>query len=92
MGGAEQLASPCFLKVKIMLRKNSCYKVNITSINSSGFGVCRVDGVVCFVAGAVTGDELEIKIIKAKKNYNVGRIEKIIKPSAKRQENDCDVF
>ena len=75
-----------------MAEKNSCHKVNITSINSSGFGVCRVQGVVCFVAGGVTGDELEIKIIKSKKNYNIGRIEKIITPSPKRQENDCDVF
>lgn len=75
-----------------MAQKNSCHKVNITSINSSGFGVCRVEGVVCFVAGAVTGDELEIKIIKSKKNYNIARIEKIITPSEKRQENDCSVF
>lgn len=75
-----------------MAEKNSCHKVNITSINSSGFGVCRVDGVVCFVAGAVTGDELQIKIIKSKKNYNIGKIEKIITPSPKRQENDCSVF
>ncbi len=75
-----------------MAQKNSCHKVNITSINSSGFGVCRIDGVVCFVQGAVTGDELEIKIIKSKKNYNIGRIEKIITPSQKRTENDCPVF
>ncbi len=75
-----------------MLVKNSCHKVNITSINSSGFGICRIDGIVCFVAGAVTGDELEIKIIKSKKNYSIGKIEKIIVPSSKRQENDCPVF
>lgn len=75
-----------------MALKNSCHKVNITSINSSGFGVCRVDGVVCFVAGGVTGDELLIKIIKSKKNYNIGKIEEIITPSPKRQENDCSVF
>lgn len=75
-----------------MAEKNSCHKVKIDSINSSGFGVCRVSGVVCFVAGGVTGDELEIRIIKSKKNYNIGKIEKIITPSPKRQENDCSVF
>ena len=75
-----------------MITKNSIHTINIDSINSSGFGVCRIDGIVCFVAGAVTGDELEIKIIKAKKNYTIGRIEKIISPSPKRQENDCTVF
>ncbi len=75
-----------------MLTKNSVHKVNITSINSSGFGVCRVDGIVVFVANGVTGDELEIKIIKSKKNYAIGKIEKIISASDKRQQNDCDVF
>ncbi len=75
-----------------MAQKNSIHKVNITSINSSGFGVCRVDGVVCFVAGGVTDDELEIRIIKSKKNYNIAKIEKFITPSPKRQENDCPVF
>lgn len=76
----------------IMLEKNSYHKVNITSINSSGFGVCRVGGIVVFVANGVTGDEAEIKIIKSKKNYAIGKIEKIISPSEKRQENDCVVF
>ena len=75
-----------------MITKNSIHTVNIDSINSSGFGVCRIDGVVCFVQGGVTGDTLEIKIIKSKKNYNIGRIEKIITPSPKRTENDCSVF
>ncbi len=75
-----------------MIGKNEKYIVDVTSINSSGFGVCRIDGIVCFVSGGVTGDKLEIKIIKSKKNYLVGRIEKIIKPSDLRCENDCDVF
>ena len=75
-----------------MITKNSIHTVNIDSINSSGFGVCRIDGIVCFVQGGVTGDTLQIKIIKAKKNYTIGRIEKIISSSPKRRENDCDVF
>lgn len=75
-----------------MITKNSIHTVNIDSINSSGFGVCRIEGIVCFVQGGVTGDTLEIKIIKSKKNYNIGRIEKIITPSPKRKENDCPVF
>ena len=91
VGGAEK-SVPLVLRRITMAEKNSCHKVKIDSINSSGFGVCRIDGVVCFVAGGVTGDELEIKIIKSKKNYTVGKIEKIITPSSMRQENDCSVF
>ena len=75
-----------------MIEKNKNYNVKITAINSSGFGVCRIDGIVCFVSGGVTGDELTVRIIKTKKNYCIGRIEKIIVPSEKRAENDCEIF
>ena len=76
----------------IKLNKNMIYDVKIDSISSSGFGVCRIDGMVVFVANAVTGDEVRIKIIKAKKNYAVARVEKILKKSHIRIESDCDVF
>lgn len=74
------------------MKKNMIFDVNIDSINSSGFGVCRINGMVVFVANAVTGDEVTIKIIKTKKNYAVARIEKFIKKSPIRIQPDCQVF
>lgn len=76
----------------VILKKNMIFDVNIDSINSSGFGVCRIDGLVVFVANAVAGDEVTIKIIKAKKNYAVARVEKFIKKSPIRIDSDCEVF
>ncbi len=61
-------------------------------MNDLGYGVARVDGIVTFVDGGVTGDELEIKIIKAAKDYAVARIEKIISRSEYRAAPDCAVF
>ncbi|MBQ7160516.1 MAG: 23S rRNA (uracil(1939)-C(5))-methyltransferase RlmD [Clostridia bacterium] len=58
-------------------------------MNNLGYGVCRADGAVCFVAGGVTGDELEIRIIKVARDYLVGRIEKINLPSPHRAERVC---
>ncbi len=72
--------------------KNKVYSVNIDTINHLGYGVCRIDGMVCFVKGGVTGDELEVKVIKVNKNYCIGRVEKIIIPSKHRKEQTCPVY
>ena len=75
-----------------MLIKNTYHNVTVTDMNDLGYGVTRVDGIVVFVDGGVTGDELEIKIIKAAKDYGVARIEKIITLSSNRVSPDCAVF
>ena len=75
-----------------MLKKNTYHNVTVTDMNDLGYGVARIDGIVVFVDGGVTGDELEIKIIKAAKDYGVARTEKIITPSPYRVSPDCAVF
>lgn len=75
-----------------MPQKNSLYTVDITDINNFGNGVCRVENIVTFVVGAVTGDRAVIRIIKVTKNYLVARIEKLISPSVYRIETDCKIF
>ncbi len=73
-------------------KKNQCYTVEISDINNLGYGVCRVQGVVVFVAGGVGGDKLRIKIIKRAADYAVARIEEIIKPSPDREQSPCPSF
>lgn len=75
-----------------MLKKNEYHKVEITDLNNLGYGICRIDGVVTFVDGAVTGDKGEIKLIKVAKDYAVGRLESLSEPSPYRTEPDCAVF
>ena len=75
-----------------MIRKNEEFTVNIQSVSSSGFGVCRIDNMVVFVKDAVTGDKALIKIIKTKKNYAVARTERIIEKSPVRIDNDCESY
>lgn len=74
-----------------MLTKNQIIKTTITDINNLGYGISRHEGMVIFTDGGVTGDELEIKIIKVAKDYAVGRIEKIPEPSEKRDESMCPI-
>ncbi len=74
-----------------MLQKNTLHTVEITDMNFLGFGVTHIDGIAVFVAGAVTGDEAEVKIIKAAKTYAVARLERLLKRSDKRTHDSCPV-
>lgn len=77
------------MKQKNPARKNDIVNITITDINNLGCGVGRVDGVVTFVAGACTGDELIVRIIKVASDYNVGKIEQIVKASPFRIDPEC---
>ena len=69
------------------MRKNDIITLDITDINNLGYGVGRYDGVVVFVAGAVSGDKIKAKIIKANKNWCVGRLSEILESSPHRAED-----
>ena len=71
-----------------MFNKNDIITVDITEVNNLGAGVGRVDGMVVFVKGAVSGERVEAKIIKVSKNYLVGRLEKILVPSPHRAKQE----
>jgi 23S rRNA (uracil1939-C5)-methyltransferase len=73
-----------------MLKKNDIIDLEITSITNLGFGVGRHEGQVIFVADAVTGDTVSVKIIKLTPSYAVGRVEKFIKSSPLRDGTRCD--
>ena len=66
------------------IRKNETYEIEITDLNNLGYGVGRIGELVVFVSGAVDGDKIEAKIIKIAKNYAVGRLEKLLRPSPHR--------
>ncbi len=71
-----------------MLNKNDVVTLDVTDINNIGCGVGRIDGMVVFVKGAVSGDRVEAKIIKVNKSFAVGKLEQIITPSENRAETD----
>ncbi len=77
------------MKIKNPSKKNDIVELTVTDINNLGCGVGRVGGVVTFVSGAATGDELVVRIIKVASDYNVGKIERIVKASPYRSEPGC---
>ena len=75
------------------LRKNDIITLKITSMTAQGSGVGKTeDGIVVFVPFSAIGDELEVRVLKVKKTYAYGKIERIITPSDSRIENDCEAF
>ena len=75
------------------LKKNDIINLTITSASAEGSGVGRTqDGITVFVPLSAIGDELEVRILKTKKTYAFGKIERIITPSPSRTEPDCENF
>lgn len=72
------------------IKKNDIYTMTISDLGSEGEGIGKIDGFTLFVKDALIGDEIEVKVIKLKKNYGYGRLMKIIKPSIYRVEPKCE--
>ena len=73
------------------LKKNDDIRLEITTLTNQGSGLGRFNDEVVFVDSAVPGDVLDVHIIKVSKNYAIGKINKVIKPSKNRIVSDCDV-
>lgn len=76
-----------------MLKKNDVIHLNITSATAEGSGVGKTgDGMAVFVPLSAVGDRLEVRILKVKKTYAFGKIERILSPAAARITPDCPHF
>ncbi len=71
--------------------KNEEITLVIEDLSSDGAGIGKIDGYAVFVKDTVPGDEVQAKIMKAKKNYAFARLTKVIRPSEKRMEPPCPV-
>ena len=71
------------------MNKTDIVTVEITDIGVSGEGIGHVDGYTLFIKDAVIGDVVEVKVMKAKKNYGYARLMKVITPSEYRIEPKC---
>jgi 23S rRNA (uracil1939-C5)-methyltransferase len=72
--------------------ENKNFILDISGMNSLGQGVGKIDGLTIFIAGAITGEKVDAKVTELKKNYCIGKINKIIEPSPHRTVPFCEVF
>ncbi len=75
-----------------MLQTGKIIETEIIDLNHTAQGVAKIDNFVVFVQGAVTGDVVRAEITEAKKNYAVGKLIKIIKPSDLRINPPCTYY
>lgn len=66
--------------------------LTISTVTHEGKGMGREDGKVIFVDYALPGDEVKVRISKSKKDYAMGTINKLLKPSSDRVEPSCEHF
>ena len=71
------------------MKKNDTAIVKIEDIGVDGEGIGKKDGYTLFVKDAIIGDTVEVKVMKAKKNYGYARLMKVIEPSEFRTEAKC---
>ena len=72
-------------------QKNELVTLRIGDMGENGEGIGKADGYTLFVKDTVIGDEIQAKVIKAKKTYGYGRLMKILKPSEHRVAPRCPV-
>lgn len=75
-----------------MLNKNEVITLEITGMTNEGNGVGRYNGIAVFVPLTAVGDIIECKIVKVRKSFCYGIIDRIIAPSSRRIDPDCGVF
>ncbi|MGL4738759.1 MAG: 23S rRNA (uracil(1939)-C(5))-methyltransferase RlmD [Cellulosilyticaceae bacterium] len=73
------------------VEKNQIYTMEIIDIGSDGAGIGKINDFTVFVPGAVTGDQVSVKILKVKKHFGFGKIEEIVSPSVQRTEPACGI-
>jgi len=76
----------------IPVEKNEDYIINIDNMGYEGEGVGKIDGFTVFVAGAIVGEKVKIKIVKVSKNFAFGKLLEIIEKSKGRIEPVCIIY
>ncbi len=74
------------------MREGQEIKLQITDINRYGEGIGRADdGMVVFVPGAVTGEQVAVRIGELRKNYARGMLLEAIQSSRHRVKPSCNL-
>ena len=67
-------------------------EVKIVDMDHKGNGIGKINNKVIFIPKAITGDFLDIEIVKSHKKYDEGRILKIIEASDNRIDSLCPYY
>ena len=71
------------------IRKGQDLELEITGIAFGGKGLAKVDGFAVFVAQAIPGDRVLVRITRKKKQYAEARVLEILEESTDRVDAPC---
>ena len=66
--------------------------VEITGVAAEGKAICRIDGIVCFVANCVPGDIVDLQVTKKKHSFMEAKVLRVVQPGPVRCEARCKHF
>lgn len=72
--------------------KNDTCVIKIIGMNHDGEGVGRVEGYTLFVSGALPGEQVEVKVLKTKKQYGYAKLLNVLQASPERVTPPCDIY
>ncbi len=67
-------------------------EIKIIDMDHNGNGIGKIDNKVIFIPKTITNDICDIEIKKEYKNYNIGRLNKIIKKNNDRTNSICPYY
>lgn len=75
------------MKTKIPVQKNEIFEVKVIDLTYEGLGVAKVDNFPIFIENALPKEQVEVKIIKVKKNFAFGKLQKILQSNPDRMKD-----
>ena len=67
-------------------------QLRIIDIDHKGNGIGKIDNKIIFIPKCITGDLVDIEIVKSHKKYDEGRILEIIQSSDDRIDSICPYY
>lgn len=94
----DDLGAPPSLARKQRLRRRSralpegVFEARIEDLSEEGDGVARIDGKVCFIAGALPGEHVRFAYTHVGRDLDQGRVTDILERSPDRSDPPCAHF
>lgn len=73
------------------MHQGDLIELSIHDLNSQGAGVGRHGDQVVFVPDTVPGDRLQVRIVRLKRQYAIGQLQKVLEPAPERRRPPCIV-
>lgn len=74
------------------MQKNQVLDLSVASYGAEAEGLCRHDGMVVFVPGALAGERIRAQVLKVQKSHAYGKLLEVVDPSPARVQPPCPYY